>query len=200
MSDGTGITNILEFIAGLTIIFAIFATIILIINIVAQWKLFKKADEEGVYSIIPIYRDYVFCKIIFGHGLFFLIGYLGPILISLGTVASYNSTKQLYTSAPNALSLTLLIAGAIISIAFNIIMLYKLGKAFNKSTGYSLTMALAPIFGAFLCGIGPLISYFMYLGIAFGSDTYIGYDDSEIEDNFENSEEFQNLETKEWIL
>ena len=42
----------------------LFATIVLVLGIVALWKIFTKAGEEGWKSIIPIYNTIVLLKIV----------------------------------------------------------------------------------------------------------------------------------------
>ncbi len=43
------------------------------IYIVAYWKLFVKAGESGWKSLIPIYNAYIFFKIVYGKGWYFLL-------------------------------------------------------------------------------------------------------------------------------
>lgn len=46
---------------------------IAIISIIGEWMIFEKAGKPGWASIIPIYSDYVLCKIAVGNGWKFLI-------------------------------------------------------------------------------------------------------------------------------
>ena len=47
--------------------------IVLILGIIAFWKIFNKAGEAGWKSIIPIYNLYIYFKIIWGNRWFFLL-------------------------------------------------------------------------------------------------------------------------------
>lgn len=50
----------------------------LIIGIIANWRIFKKAGQPGWASIVPFYNSYINYKIFWGKGWLFLI----PILLS----------------------------------------------------------------------------------------------------------------------
>ena len=90
-----------------------------VLIIVAQWKIFTKAGQEGWISLIPIYNVVVLYKI---------IG-LSPWLLLL----------YLLSVVP--------VVGWIISIALSIVSTVKLAKAFNQSTAFIFGLLfLSPIF------------------------------------------------------
>lgn len=84
--DNIAIDAILPF---LLIFFGILL-IVSIITVIAQWRLFKKAGEEGWKSIIPIYNTYTMIKIAFGRGKEWLMtGLFFSILsLAIGTETS----------------------------------------------------------------------------------------------------------------
>ncbi|MBQ9530682.1 MAG: hypothetical protein IJR70_01275 [Eubacterium sp.] len=49
------------------------ALIGVVLSIVALWKIFQKAGEEGWKAIIPFYNMFTFVKIIDGNGIKFLL-------------------------------------------------------------------------------------------------------------------------------
>lgn len=51
----------------------IFSLILSVVMIVAYWRLYEKAGEPGWASIIPIYSQWVMCRIAFGSGLYMLL-------------------------------------------------------------------------------------------------------------------------------
>ena len=51
----------------------------IILSVIAMWKIFQKAGEEGWKAIIPFYNLYTFVKIIDGNGIKFLL-FLIPIV------------------------------------------------------------------------------------------------------------------------
>ena len=90
-----------------------------VLIIVAQWKIFTKAGQEGWKAIIPIYNVVVLYKI---------IG-LSPWLLLL----------YLLSVVP--------VVGWIISVALSIVSTIKLAKAFNQSTAFIFGLLfLSPIF------------------------------------------------------
>lgn len=54
-------------------IFTIAYWIVLIISLVASWKLISKAGEPGWKCLIPIYNVYIMFKIVYGNGWKFLL-------------------------------------------------------------------------------------------------------------------------------
>lgn len=48
---------------GTLLVFALFTTALMIILIVAIWKIFTKAGEPGWKSLIPVYNSYILLKI-----------------------------------------------------------------------------------------------------------------------------------------
>lgn len=79
-------------ISGFTL-FIYFA--ILIVMLVAQWKMFSKAGEAGWKCLIPFYNSYIFCKILYGNGWKFLFS-LVPILNIIFSIAIFIRTAQVY--------------------------------------------------------------------------------------------------------
>lgn len=65
--------------------YALFAFIFYILQVIAYWKIFTKAGEEGWKSIIPIYNGYVQYRLtcVYGHGIGFTIGlfFLNPLFM-----------------------------------------------------------------------------------------------------------------------
>ncbi|MCR5430221.1 MAG: DUF5684 domain-containing protein [Eubacterium sp.] len=59
--------------SGVATAYLVIAIIICILTIIAMWKIFDKAGEKGWKSIIPIYNTYIFFKITWGNGWFFLL-------------------------------------------------------------------------------------------------------------------------------
>ena len=126
----------------------VFALIIAILLIIARWKIFTKAGEEGWKAIIPVYSDMVLCKIsgvwewyplvVFGASL--VSGMLSGISESLGGI------------------ITLL--ASIASIYYTVILCISVAQSFGKDTGF---------------GIGLLfLNVIFYPILAFGKSQYVG--------------------------
>lgn len=66
---------------------------IIIVCIIAQWKLFEKAGVEGWKSIIPFYNSYCLCEIAMGNGLLFLLSFIPCINFIFSIVLCLNIAK-----------------------------------------------------------------------------------------------------------
>lgn len=97
-------------------IFLLFIFIILIIQIVAIWKLFNKAGEKGWKSIIPIYNVITLFKIS-GLSPWIVCAYL------LGFIP---------------------IVGGLIMLGISIYQSYNLAKSFGKGAGFTVGLVLLP--------------------------------------------------------
>lgn len=62
-----------EALAGFMAVYSVVALAIAAVTIVAMWKLFVKAGEEGWAAIVPFYNLYVLYKITWGNGVLFLL-------------------------------------------------------------------------------------------------------------------------------
>ncbi|MCR5207547.1 MAG: DUF5684 domain-containing protein [Eubacterium sp.] len=59
--------------AGASAVSGIISLAISILYIIAMWKLFEKAGEEGWKALIPFYNAYTLVKIAYGNGIMFLL-------------------------------------------------------------------------------------------------------------------------------
>lgn len=60
--------------------------IIIVIGIIAQWKIFEKAGEEGWKAIIPFYNMYIYTKISGYDGWLFLINFIPGVGTLIWTI------------------------------------------------------------------------------------------------------------------
>ena len=132
-------------VGGALIIVVIIALIIGLLSIIAMWKIFTKAGEAGWKSIIPIYNIYTYCKIV---GLNFWIWIL-LIPIVIGVITAFINSEDISSSIAS-------IYGLVVEIVFAI----RLGKAFDKGTGFKIGLVLLP-------NIFQLV-------LAFDSSKYVG--------------------------
>ena len=94
--EPTGGEGILAALLGFIVVIAIIGLIVGIIMIIARWKIFTKAGEEGWKAIIPIYSDMVLCKIV-GiwefyplaiFGISFVVGMISGVAEGVGSLLS----------------------------------------------------------------------------------------------------------------
>ena len=111
---------------GLIIVIAI---AIVVLQIVANWKLFTKAGEKGWKSIIPFYNTAILYKIS-GMSPYLALLYIGMFIP---------------------------VINIFIGIAFAVLNLYQpinLAKGFNKSTGFTVGMIMLPFIFNLILGLG----------------------------------------------
>lgn len=100
--------------AGVAAVMSIFAIIVGILTIIANWKIFTKAGEKGWKSLIPIYNSVVLFKIA-GLSPLWIFGYFASIIPVIGWIA--------------VLGLT-------------IYLMYNLAKAFGKDSAFTVGLVL----------------------------------------------------------
>lgn len=73
-----------DFIAGLSIGFIVIGLALTLMVLIGWWKIFTKAGEAGILSIIPVVNFFFMCKIVWGsalYGLVVLIPFIGSIFM-----------------------------------------------------------------------------------------------------------------------
>lgn len=121
-----------------------------ILQVIARWKIFTKANEAGWKSLIPIYNEYILYKISFRTAFFWL--FLLFVLIS-GFLSRTDS------AALQSIGTVSMVLSGIIEI----LQLHRLSKAF----GHGLPFTLGLIF------LNPL--FMLILGL--GASSYRGHKD-----------------------
>lgn len=112
--------ELLETMMEMLAAYAFIVLLMAVLQLVAMWKIFKKAGEEGWKAIIPIYNTAIQYK----------ISGLSPWLILVVLLAAM---------IPGI--------GYFVSMAINIYSTYLLAKSFGKDIGYTLGLIfLGPIF------------------------------------------------------
>lgn len=139
----------------------------LVLNIVANWKIFTKAGQAGWASIIPFYNKYIEFKIYWGNGWLFLV----PIVLSLLGFIPLIGTVLI-----------------VICIIINIMSQYKKAVAFGQSIGFTIGLILLnPIFNMILA-----FGQYKYFGIP--QDGY-SYDQMKVKYDNHKAEQQQHPTT-----
>lgn len=151
----------------------ILAFVMLIVIFVAKIKIFTKAGREWWKAIIPVYRDYCTFQIARMPGWLALLPFL-EILLLLFTTISGASAILSGSFAAGGMSMFLIIATGIVSVAFSIaqiILNFRMAKVFGRGIGFGFGLwLLSPVF---------------YMILAFGKSEYI-YDDADDSGNDDN--------------
>lgn len=121
------------FIAFFAVVFMI-ALVIIILKIIGVWKILKKAGQPAWGALIPIYNQYLLCKITGVNPWWILIVCLSPILIII-PILGY-------------------LASVAISLYFVILLNVSLARSFGKDDSFAVGLILlSPIFNLIL-GLG----------------------------------------------
>ena len=84
--------------AVIYMVIALINLVVYILSIVANYRLFEKAGEEGWKAIIPFYNYFVLCRIVMGDSLWFWLGFVpginvfGRFYIRFKTGEAYGKT------------------------------------------------------------------------------------------------------------
>ena len=101
---------------------AIIGVGIAVISIIAMWKLYTKAGEEGWKSIIPIYNRVVLCKIVGITPYWVLVYYIGTMVFSF--IGAFFPAAAFLSTA--------------VGIYFTVVLSISLAKSFGKNEEYSI--------------------------------------------------------------
>ncbi len=128
--------------------------VFLVLEIIADWKIFQKAGEPGWKSIIPVYNEYTAYRIVWRVEFFwisFALNLLAGILQSWYEDSTASTADGILIMIPSMLA-------AILGIVYSV----KTARAFGKGTGFILGLIfLNPVFRIIL---------------GFGSAQYLGAD------------------------
>lgn len=126
--------SIVTFIKTYAVAFFSISFVVLVLQIVAMWKLFKKAGEPGWKAIIPIYNSYVYYKISGVPSLFW-------ILIVVSVLSAVPNDIVVYISL-------------ILTICIVVYQTHSLSKAFGHGVGYTLGLLFLNLIFVFILGFG----------------------------------------------
>ncbi len=131
-------------VAGMLGVIVVAMIVWIIIAVIANWRIFTKAGEDGWKCLIPFYNQYVRFGFTWDTTYFWVV-------LAIAVVGSIITALEIP------------VIGSLLSIAsavINIISLHKLSKAFGHDVGFTLGLIfLNPIF---------------ILILAFGGSEYIG--------------------------
>lgn len=146
--EPTGAEGIIAGLLAVLGIVIVVGLIVGIILIIARWKIFTKAGEEGWKAIIPVYGDMVLCKIagvwewypLAILGISFVVGMISGLAEGVGSLLS--------------------LAAYAASIYYTVIISISVAQSFGKDTGF---------------GIGLMfLNIIFYPILGFGKAEYVG--------------------------
>ncbi len=125
-----------SFIIGLLIVLFI----LYIIEIIAVWKIFKKAGQPGWKSLIPIYNTYILYKIV---GLSFWKWLMLPAVV-VGLLSTGSGILMDMGNDYSILGALLLLISLILEFVILIKFISKYAKAFGKGEGFAIGLFFLP--------------------------------------------------------
>ena len=129
-----------------------------IFQIFIYWKMFEKAGEKGWKYLIPIYGDYIDCKIIGKVKIFWvnLISTIGFIVLSsiLLAISQVSQTEFLFL-----VLLFLSITSLIIIMVCQVIKAFATTKAFGQESIFGLGLLFLPIIFVAIIAFDKKIRY-----------------------------------------
>ena len=132
-SDYAAVGGILGVLFGVLAVFFVIVLILMILNVIGQWKMFKKANEEGWKALIPIYNTYTLCKIVGVNPWWILIVFVAALFSSVPIIGLVSPAASIY---------------------FTVMIVGSTAKSYGKETGWAVGLALlGPIF-TFALGVG----------------------------------------------
>lgn len=143
-------------------VFAIFACLLLLIlQVIAHWKLFQKAGQPGWKSLIPFYSAYVLFGIAWKKSMFWatmaivaVSSIVSNIFISSATQMAMLNRITTYSTIMMATSFFLLLTCAVLSLVIQIILSVHLSRAFGHGGGYAIGLILLPTIFMLILGLG----------------------------------------------
>ena len=78
---------------GVFTVYMIFALAVLVLTIIARWKIYTKAGKPGWASLIPFYTQYCLYDIAWGTGWLFLLGFVPIVNIVVGIMVNFKLAK-----------------------------------------------------------------------------------------------------------
>lgn len=100
--------------AGIATVAMVFALVVGVLTIIANWKLFTKAGQKGWKSIIPIYNAVILFRVA-GISPWLILAYFAAIIPAIGWL---------------------------VVLGLNIYLMYNLAKAFGKDGAFTVGLVL----------------------------------------------------------
>lgn len=125
---------------------------VVVLAVIALWKIFTKAGEAGWKAIIPVYNLYILYKISWNVKMFFV-----NIALIVVTIILYCMTIVRTTAffGPPPMLLILTLAAYIATYVMMIMMYHHLSKAFGHGAGFTVGLVLLNIVFIMILAFSP---------------------------------------------
>lgn len=143
--------------AGMTMMLMSVGIVFWVLLIIAHWKMFTKAGEEGWKAIIPVYSDYILFKLVWNTKSFWI--YLGAIVATAlfsalsGQYVVVNG-ELVYAAQGNFIIGALSFVSSLFLLLYSILLQIKTALAYGKSMGFAVGLVLLPNIFTLILGFG----------------------------------------------
>ena len=138
--------------AGMTMMLVLW-----VLLIIAHWRMFTKAGEEGWKAIIPVYSDFVLFKIVWNTKSFWIYfgAAIATVLISVLGGQYVVVDGQIVSAAQGNFFVGLLsFISSLILLLYTILLQIKTALAYGKSIGFAVGLLLLPNIFTLILGFG----------------------------------------------
>lgn len=128
-----------------------------VLMVVAHWRMFTKAGEQGWKALIPIYSDYTMFKLVWNTKSFWIftaLGIVSSLISSLTNQVVMVNDQLTYVSTGNAfLGIVSFIASTGVLI-YMVLAAIKTSLAFGKGMGFAVGLLFLPNIFNLILGFG----------------------------------------------
>ncbi|MDO4537422.1 MAG: DUF5684 domain-containing protein [Coriobacteriales bacterium] len=152
MSNGLSISN-----TSYSPATGLITAIMLILIVVAHWKMFTKAGEKGWKSLIPFYSDYILYKLVWEpkHYFVFLGSCVGMVLFNVLNFTFIIADGMLYLVPNNIFIFTALASiSSFVLFGWYLVVNIRTALAYGKSMFFALGLVLLPSIFTMIIGFG----------------------------------------------
>ncbi len=141
-------------------VWTVIQVVLLVLTIVAYWRIFEKAGEKGWKAIIPVYSSYVIYKLVWKTSMFWWSLVVGIVTVITGGVffgailAAGGGASTMAVGGAALIAMLVLLAAAIISVVINIILYVKMARAYGYGGGFAVGLILVNTVFILILGLG----------------------------------------------
>ena len=131
--------------------FGVMSIIIVILFIVAWWKIFEKAGIAGWKSIVPFYNEYLLYRISGMSGWWFLVTLLPTFFSAFCSTVDASGKTLVNTSSPFYI---LMLISALGTFILYVVQTIRLAEGFKKGTGFKVASVFFPNITSLILAFG----------------------------------------------
>ncbi len=132
----------------------ILGLVIMVLFIIAWWKIFEKAGIKGWKSLIPIYNQYCLFRISGMSGWWCLFPIAPSLLFSLAGIDIMANNVTITSSQAGNPITWIAFALSLVYLVISIVQIVKLAEGFKKGTGFKVASVFFPNITSLMLAFG----------------------------------------------